>query len=193
MNDQVSSYTKEELEKQKLLAEISNLNKHWIKNPASWISILTIVLALFGLAFQYRNHQFEARQAQDELAKEIEKLNTTKAALMDVQNALNQKEPRLKEVDAEIDKTSNELKQLASDREDVQNQLAILNAQLKQLEAKANSLPRTPDNQKIQDSVKIASVAVVDLQKKNRLIVDKSKLATDSLARAKVKSSVMSR
>lgn len=116
MNDQVSSYTKEDLEKQKLLAEISNLNKSWIKSPASWISILTIVLALFGLAFQYRNHQLEAKQAQDEQAKEIEKLNTTKAALLDVQNALNQKEPRLKEVDAEIDKTSNELTQLTSDR-----------------------------------------------------------------------------
>ena len=75
----------------------------------------------------------------------------------------------------------------------MQNQLAILNAQLKELQEKANSLPKTADNQKIQDSVKSASFAVVDLQKKNRLIVDKSKLATESLARAKVKSSVMSR
>lgn len=72
----------------------------------------------------------------------------------------------MKEVDAELDKTSNELKQLASDREDVQKQLATLNAQLKELGAKANSLPRTPDNQKIQDSVKMASFAIVDLQQK---------------------------
>lgn len=193
MSDQVSSYTKEELEKQKLAAEIANLKKSWIKNPASWVSILTIVLALFGLAFQYRNHQFEEKAAEDKLAEAQQKLGKAKAELTDVQNALNQKEPRLKEVDAEIDKTSNELKQLASDREDVQKQLQDLNAKLQELQAKANSLPKTPDNQKIQESVTMASVAIVDLQKKNQLIVDRSKLATDSLARAKVKSSVASK
>lgn len=193
MSESPSSYTKEELEKQKLAAEIANLKKTWIKNPASWVSIMTIILALFGLAFQYRNHQFEEKAANDKLAEVQQKLDKSKTELTNVQNALNQKEPRLKEVDAEIDKTTAELNQLVSDREDVQKQLATLNAQLQELQAKANSLPKTPDNQRILDSVKIASSAIVDLQRKNASIVDKSKMATASLARAKEKSSVANR
>jgi septal ring factor EnvC (AmiA/AmiB activator) len=183
MSEQASRYTKEELEKQKLLVEIANLKKSWIKNPASWVSIMTIVLALFGLAFQYRNHQFEAKAAEDNL-------NKVKADLMKVQDALNQKEPQLKQVDEELAKATDDLKQLASEREDAQKQLATLNDQLKDLEAKAASLPKTADNQKIQESVKLASVAIIDLQKKNQSIVDKSKSLSDSLARAKDKSSV---
>ena len=84
------------------------------------------------------------------------------------------------------------MKELATEREDAQKQLAALNAQLKDLEAKVASLPKTADNQKIQESVKMASVAIVDLQKKNQSIVDKSKSLTESLARAKDKSSVAS-
>ena len=183
MNDQVSSYTKEELEKQKLMAEIANLNKSWIRNPASWISILTIVLASFGLAFQYRNHQVEAQEAQM-------KLDKVKGDLTVVQNELNQKEPRLKQVDEEIDKAANDLKELTSEREEVQTQLAALNAQLKDLEAKASSLPSTPDNQQIQSSLKSASVAIANLQKKNLTIVDKSKSVTESLGRARARALV---
>jgi chromosome segregation ATPase len=184
MDEPASSYTKEELEKQKLMAEIANLNKSWIKNPASWVSILTIVLALFGLAFQYRNHQIEAREAQL-------KLDKVKGDLTAVQNELNQKEPRLKEVDQEIDKATETLKQLSSEREEVQAQLATLNAQLKDLETKASSLPATADNQKIQASVQIASVTIANLQKTNQAIVDKSKSLTESLGRAKARSSVI--
>jgi len=193
MSQPANNFTKEELEKQKLLAEIANLNKSWIKNPASWVSILTIVLALFGLAFQYRNHQFEQKAAEDKLKQTQDNLAKVKGDLTTVQNALNQKEPQLKQVDAELDKATNELKQLASDREEAQSQLAALNAQLQELQAKAASLPKTPDNQKIQESVRNATVAIVDLQNKNKTIVDNSRLLTDSLARAKAKSSIVNK
>jgi len=192
MSELASRFTKEELEKQKLMAEIANLNKSWIKNPASWVSIMTIVLALFGLAFQYRSHQSDEKAAQEKLKAEQELLTALEAELTKVRDALNQKEPQLKQVDAELTKATDDLKQLASEREDVQKQLAALNAQLKDLEAKAASLPKTADNQKIQESVKMASFAIVDLQKKNQSIVDKSKSLTESLARAKDKSSVAS-
>ena len=185
MNEQVSSYTKEELEKQKLAAEIANLKKPWIKNPVSWVSIMTIALALFGLAFQYRNHKFEEAEAQRKLAD-------VNGELKDVQEALSQKEPRLKQVDAEIDGATKQLSQLTSEREQLQKQLATLNEQLKDLQAKANSLPATPDNQKIKDSVKVAAFVIGDLQKKNESILDKSKSVTESLTRAKLKSSVIS-
>lgn len=183
MNEQVSSYTKEELEKQKLAAEISNLKKSWIKNPASWVSIMTIVLALFGLAFQYRSHKSEEAEAQRKLAQ-------VNSEMKNVQDALNQKEPRLKQVDSEIDTAKGALEQLTADRQEVQKELATLNAQLKELEAKADSLPKTADNAQIAQSVKNAAFAIIGLQKKNELIIDKSQSVTDSLKRAKDKSSV---
>ena len=193
MSQSASSYTKEELEKQKLMAEIDNLKKSWIKNPASWVSIVTIVVALFGLGFQYQSHKTEQAEAMKNLDNAKDDLKKSTDRLRKVEDALNQKEPQLKQVDAELDKATNELKQLSADREEAQAQLAALNAQLQELQAKANSLPKTPDNQQIQASVRSATVAIVDLQNKNKTIVDKSQLLTDSLARAKARSSVASK
>src|SRR5947207_26894 len=102
MSDSPISFTKEELEKQKLEAEIANLKKSWFKNPASWVSIMTIVLALFGLAFQYRSHQLQEKEAQDKLKQTQDNLTKVKTDLTNVQDALNQKEPQLKQVDAEL-------------------------------------------------------------------------------------------
>ena len=79
--------------------------------------------------------------------------------------------------------------QEASEREEVQTLLASLNAQLKELETKANSLPNTADNQKIQESVKVATAATVDLQRKNQDILDRSKSVTDTLERIRAKTS----
>ena len=191
MSEHASRFTKEELEKQKLLAEIANLKRTWIKNPASWVSILTIVLALFGLAFQYRNHQIETQVAESNLKDANSKLNDVKTKLTAAQDELNQKEPRLKQIDGEIDNATTALKNLTSEREDVQKQLDALNAQLKDLEAKANNLPKSSDNQKIQESVRLASATIADLQKRNQTILDKSKSVTDALGRAKAKTSVV--
>lgn len=191
MSEQASRFSKEELEKEKLLAEIANLKKSWIKNPASWVSILTIVLALFGLAFQYRNHQIEAQVAESNLKDANDKLNEVKKKLTATQEALDQKEPLLKQTDEEIDKATRDLNQLTAEREQVQTQLAALNSQVKDLEAKANNLPKTPDNQKIQDSVRVASAAIADLQKKNQTILDRSKSVTDTLGRVRAKTSLV--
>jgi len=184
MGAPASNYSKEELEKQKLLAEISNLKKSWIKLPASWVSLITIIVALFGLGFQYRNHKTEEIEAQNKLSAVTQNLKA-------VQNELDRKEPRLKEIDVEINKATTDLNQLTSEREGVQAELNQLNAKLKELETKANSLPNTAENKNIQETVKTASVAVVELQKKNQAIVDKSKGITENLGKIKARTSIV--
>jgi len=184
MSAQASNYSKEELEKQKLLAEINNLKRSWIKLPASWVSIITIIVALFGLGFQYRNHKMEEIEAQNKLKDVTQNLKV-------VQTELDKKEPRLKQIDDEITNATTNLNQLTSEREEVQTQLEALNAKLKDLETKANNLPNTAENKNIQETLKTASVTVIDLQKKNRAIEDKSKGITENLGKIKARTSIM--
>src|ERR1041384_4057032 len=115
MSQSASSYTKEELEKQKLMAEVDNLKKSWIKNPASWVSIVTIVVALFGLGVQYQSHKTRQAAEMELLGSAKDDLKKSTDRLRKVEDALNQKEPQFKQVDAELDKATNELKQLSAE------------------------------------------------------------------------------
>ena len=42
-----------ELPLEKLRAETASLNRPYIKSPSSWITILTVILGLFGVGLQY--------------------------------------------------------------------------------------------------------------------------------------------
>lgn len=190
MNEPTTRDTMLELEAEKLRVEISNLKKTWIKNPASWVSIMTIVLALFGLAFQYRNHKAETLEAQSKLDQVQAELKKSQERLNDVEGELKRKEPRLNEVQAEIDRATNDLKQLAVDRERVETELVALNVQLKELEEKAKYLPKTADNQQIQNSASTALASVSKLKIANREIVEKSKVITDKLDASKARRAV---
>lgn len=88
MYEPITPETKLRLETEKLQVEIANLKKTWIKNPASWVSILTIVLALCGLAFQYRDNKADALEAQIKLDK--------------VQGEFRQSQERLNHVQEEL-------------------------------------------------------------------------------------------
>ena len=175
------------LETEKLQVEIANLKKTWIKNPASWVSILTIVVALCGLAFQYRSQKAEALEAQVKLEKAQAEFRQSQERLKYVENELKNKEPRLNQVLEEIDRATTDLKQLTSDREKVETQLVALNNQIKDLETKAKNLPTTADNQQIQTSVKNASASVASLRIANQAIVEKSIVVTDRLDASKFK------
>ena len=65
-------------EVEKLQAETRNLKRPYLKTAASWITILTVILALFGVTIQYfksdRDYQLaEIKRQQTELeTKRIE-------------------------------------------------------------------------------------------------------------------------
>lgn len=82
MGNEYTPEMKLQLEIEKLKAETANLRKSWFRSPASWVSITTIVLALFGLGFQYKNYKTEAAEAQLKLEK-------TQAELRESQESLN--------------------------------------------------------------------------------------------------------
>jgi DNA repair exonuclease SbcCD ATPase subunit len=126
-NSTVKYTTEDKLrwEVEKLQAEVVNLKRAWIHNPASWFTIITAIVALVGVAIQYvkSDNAFtlsEIKRQQSELkTSETENLR---------QQLLSQ-----------VTQTKNDLSQLQTERDKVSNELNSLLKNAKELQDKANS------------------------------------------------------
>jgi chromosome segregation ATPase len=193
MSNQYTPEMKLQLEIEKLKAETANLQKSWFRNPASWVSVTTIVLALFGLGFQYKNHKTEAAEAQFKLEKTQAELRASQESLDKITHGIEENTPRYQKLLDEIDKATGTLDQLKTDREKLQTELDTLNSQLKDLETKASQLADTPANKPIKEAIKIASQSIGNLQVTNREVIKKADRVSENLKNLKLKSTVKPR
>jgi chromosome segregation ATPase len=191
-----SEYTPEmklQLEIEKLKAETANLHKSWFRNPASWVSVVTIILALFGLGFQYRSHKAEVAEAQVKLERTQAQLRESQEALERTTRGIEENTPKYNLLLSEIDKATAALDQLKTDREKLQSELETLNAQVKDLESKANQLADTAENRQIKEGVRRASSSIGNLQITNREVIRKADGVSGNLKNLRMKSTVAPR
>jgi chromosome segregation ATPase len=193
MSHEYTPEMKLQLEIEKLKAETANLRKSWFRNPASWVSVTTIVLALFGLGFQYKNHKAEAAEALTKLEKTQAQLRESQEALDRTTRGIEENTPRYQMLMSEIDKATNTLDQLKTDRGKLQSELDALLAQVKDLETKASQLADTPENKPIKDAVKITSRSIGNLQTTNREVTQKADSVSENLKKLKLKAVVKPR
>jgi chromosome segregation ATPase len=193
MNHEYTPEMKLQLEIEKLKAETANLQKSWFRNPASWVSVMTIILALFGLGFQYKNHKTEAAEAQIKLEKTQAQLRESQEALDKTTRGIEENTPRYQMLMSEIDKATNTLDQLKTDREKLQTELETLNAQLKDLETKTSKLADTPENKPIKDAIKTTSKSISNLQITNREVIKKADSVSENLKGLRLKTTVKPR
>ncbi|MBC8153908.1 MAG: SPOR domain-containing protein [Bacteroidetes bacterium] len=76
---------------EKLEAETANLKRTWIDNPASWVTILTTIVALGGVALQYTRSDREYQLVQiktERLALDTIKLRDENAKLSVIRQQL---------------------------------------------------------------------------------------------------------
>ena len=128
----VTADTKLRLEIEKLQAEIDNLRRPWIKNPATWVSLITIFVALCGLGFQYVNHQVAAAAA-------TQKLEQAKTQLEESQTR-HQATDELAALDKKLEDLKKQLAALPSSpqNQSAQNAVALAANSVKSLQATNN-------------------------------------------------------
>jgi chromosome segregation ATPase len=116
---------------EKLMAETKNLTRPYIKSPSSWITLMTVILGVFGVGIQYFKSDREYQLA--EIKRQQAALETEKTSAIR-QQALE-----------EITQAKNTLDKLQSEREAVSQNLNGLQAKVTQLEEKAASLASAGD------------------------------------------------
>jgi DNA repair exonuclease SbcCD ATPase subunit len=181
MSDPVTAETKLRLEAEKLQAEIDNLRRPWIKNPASWVSLITIFVALCGLGFQYVNHQAAAAAARREVGQAKDELKQSEDRLAEVQAALSSKEPLLAQVSTQLDQATSELLKLMDERQKATSELQDLDKKLAELQMQLAALPNTPQNRSAQNVVAQAGRSVKALQTANVQSLEKANVLNRNL------------
>jgi len=82
------SKNKEELEKIRLVKEIENIDKHYLRNPANVIVIVTSLLGCFAAWQTVTNNKEKLLKTQTELQEAKNKVNTTRTQLNDTKKVI---------------------------------------------------------------------------------------------------------
>lgn len=159
--------TKLRYEIEKLRAETHNLTRPWLHNPASWITILTTVIALGGIGFQAIKSDYEYRSSQIKL--EQAKLDIEKAA--DKNERLNN----------EVARAEMLLSQVNEQREKAQSELVSIETQANKLKELAAQLPANAQTNEIKDVALKTSRSIDQLQTINRQSVAQSEETAGNL------------
>ena len=111
---------------EKLQAETHNLKRPYLKTVSSWITILTVILVLFGVTIQYfksdRDYELaEIKRQQTEL--QTQRIEADKKNLLE-----------------NISQAKDSLAQLQAQREQVAGTLRVLQSKAKELESKTTTL-----------------------------------------------------
>jgi DNA repair exonuclease SbcCD ATPase subunit len=149
-----TSFTSEEKlrwEIEKLRAETSNLKKPYIKTPASWTTILTIILALFGILIQYYRSDREYQLA------EIKKQQT----ILDTQRLVADRQ----QLEQSIAGIQNTLLELQHRHDEVTDNLAAL-------ESRANDLKEKTSSQEAKQLVQEVNRSINNIRSLNETAAD---------------------
>lgn len=167
--DKQLKYTDEDKlrwEVEKLQAETHNLKKPYLKTASSWITILTVILALFGVTIQYfksdRDYQLaEIKRQQTELE--------TKRIEADKKNLLEN-----------ISQAKDSLAQLQAQREQMAGTLRGLQDKAKDLESKATTLAKGESGE-VKQLVQDVNKSIEQLASLNNQAVSQSEQTTQNL------------
>src|SRR5947209_1359361 len=118
--DEYTNKDKLNWEVEKLKSEVDSLKRPYIKTPSSWITIMTVILGLFGIFIQYSKSDREYQLA--EIKHQQASLDTELA-----------KKTRQQVLD-EIAQAKESLSQLQSQREGASQKLNQLQDKISQLE-----------------------------------------------------------
>lgn len=159
--------TKLRWEIDKLKAETKNLTRPWIHNPASWIAIVTTVIAVGSVLFQAIKSDYEYRRSEIKL--EQAKLEIVKA---------EDKSEKLKDEVARVEMTLN---QLNDQRQSASAELALLEEQSKKLKDLVAQLPATVENKEIKDVAQKTSTSLAQLRTINKRSIAQSEETAGNL------------
>jgi hypothetical protein len=166
-NDMQIVYTNDDKlrwEVEKLKAEAVNLRRPYIRTPSSWITIMTVILGLFGVGLQYVKSDREYQLADIKRQQATLETEQTKAARQQVLE--------------EITQAKNTLSQLQSQREQASQNLDALQAQVNQLVEKTSKLASAGEIKQVAQEV---SKSIAVLNNINEQSVKQSEKATDNL------------
>lgn len=169
MRELPDSYTNEDKlnwETEKLRVETYNLKRPYLRTPSSWLTILTVILASFGVTIQYYKSDREYQLA------EIKRQQT----VLEVKQIESDKQQLL----ASISETKNSLSQLLSQREEVANKFDLLKNQLNDLENQAN-LSAKGDTNEIKKTVQEVTQTINELKGLNEKAVTQSEQTKQDL------------
>lgn len=159
--------TKLRCEIDKLKAETKNLTRPWIHNPASWITIVTTIIAIGGVLFQAVRSDYEYRRSEIKL--EQAKLEIVKA---------EDKSEKLKD---EVARAEALLNQLNDQRQSASAELALLEEQSKKLKDFAAQLPATAENKEIKEVAQKTSTSLAQLRTINKRSIAQSEETAGNL------------
>lgn len=159
--------TKLRYEIEKLRAETQHLTRPWLHNPASWITILTTVIALGSVGFQAIKSDYEYRSSQIKL--EQAKLDIEKTA--DKNERLNN----------EVARAEMLLNQVNEQREQAQSELASLETQANKLKELAAQLPANAQTSELKDVAQKTSRSIDQLRTINKQSVAQSEETAGNL------------
>lgn len=162
-----STETKLRYEIEKLKAETHHLTRPWLRNPASWITILTTILAIGGIGFQAIRSDYEYRSSQIKL--EQAKLEMEKVG--DKSERLNN----------EVTRTEMLLKQLNEQREKAQSELASLETQANKLKELTAQLPVNAQTTELKEAAQKASRSIDQLRTINKQSVGQAEETAGNL------------
>jgi DNA repair exonuclease SbcCD ATPase subunit len=152
---------------EKLQAETHNLKRPYLKTASSWITILTVILALFGVTIQYfksdRDYELaEIKRQQTELE--------TKHIEADKKNLLEN-----------ISQAKDSLAQLQAQREQVSSTFRGLQAKAKELESKATTLAVKGESSEVKQLVQDVNSSIEQLASLNNQAASQSEQTAQNL------------